>query len=138
MAYAAGKDTVFKLDNSGGTLQTLTAYVESLQAAVQKIALLETTTMGDSAKDFITGLKEGDFTISGPWEGATMDAHLGGLLGNSATSSFEIHPAGTGSGLPKYTGECWLESYDISSTVDGLVEYTAKFVCSGAVTRGTN
>jgi hypothetical protein len=140
VAFSAGKALVFKLDNAAGSLQTLTAYVKSCDFPVQDIDTLDTTVFGLSSRTYIVGLKSGKFTISGPQD-PTMDAHLSGILsGLSAggSCSFEIHPAGTASGAPKYTGECFLTSYKPAAQVDGLWEYSAEFTVTGDVTRGTN
>ena len=139
MAFVAGKGSVFKLDNGAGSIQDLSAYVDTMEFT-PTIDTLETTTFGDSAKDFIVGLKDGTFSVGGKWD-ATLDAHMNGIddgLSAGGSVSYEIHPAGTASGTPKYTGECYLTSYTTSSDVACVVTWSAEFQATGTITRGTN
>lgn len=139
MAFVAGKGSAFKLDNSAGTLTDLSQYCDSVEFSTP-IDTLETTTFGDAAKDFVVGLKDGTVSLGGKWD-ATLDAHMNGIYGGisgGATTTFEVHPAGTGSGTPKYSGECYLTSYQVSSGVADLVTWSAELQVSGAITRGTN
>jgi hypothetical protein len=97
----------------------------------------ETTTLGDSSKSYIVGLKDATISISGLWD-STLDAILGVVVGQSATLSYEYSPEGTGSGKIKYTGECILTSYSQSSPVGDVVGFSADLQVSGDVTRGTH
>lgn len=136
MAYTHGKNSVFKVDNSGGTLTDISAYLDNVDFPIS-VETAETTTFGDSAKDYIVGLKDATVSISGVWD-ATPDAHLAGILGQAATVTVEWSPAGTSSGNPKYTAEAILTSYSIPSSVGDKVTFSAEFQVSGAVTRGTH
>ena len=136
MAFVHGKDSVFKLDNSGGTLTDISSYVNSVDFP-ETADVAETSTLGSSAKSYIVGLKDATLSIAGLWD-STVDGILGAVVGQSATLSFEYSPEGTGSGAIKYTGECILTSYSQSSPVGDVVSYSADFQVSGAVTRGTH
>jgi len=119
MAFVHGKDSVFKLDNSGGSLTDISTYVNSV--------------------DFpeTVGLKDATLSISGLWD-STLDGILGAVVGQSATLSFEYSPEGTGSGAVQYTGECILTSYSQSSPVGDVVGFSADMQVSGDVTRATH
>mgnify|MGYP001343791101 FL=1 len=136
MAFVHGKDSVFKLDNSGGTLTDISSYVNSVDFP-ETADVAETSTLGSSAKSYIVGLKDATLSIAGLWD-STVDGILGAVVGQSSTLSFEYSPEGTGSGAIKYTGECILTSYSQSSPVGDVVSYSADFQVSGAVTRGTH
>jgi predicted secreted protein len=133
--FTHGKSTSFKLDNAGGTLtdisNTLTdvGFPESIETA-------ETTSFGSSAKTYIVGLTDATVSLSGNFD-ATVDAHIAGVLGQSATLSFEYGPEGTTTGQVKYTGEAILTSYEKSGAVGDVVTYSAELQVTGAVTRGT-
>ena len=73
-------------------------------------------------------------SISGMYD-ATVDGYLKGGA-EPASRSFEYQPTGT-SGESKYTGECILTSYSLSSPVGDVVTFTADFQVTGDVTRGT-
>lgn len=136
MAHA-GYNGVVKLDASpGGSLTDYSAYCNSLDVSTP-VDLFDTTAFGDSSRErAVAGLKDFSFTVSGDAD-ATFIAVLAGLRGSSQTVSYELGPTGSTAGYIKYTGECMLESFDVSASVDDKVTYTASFQGSGAVTIGT-
>src|SRR5262245_38125659 len=115
MAFVHGKKTVFKLDNSAGTLVDLSAYIN--QSSLQRLQdLLDTTCFGATAKTYITGFPDAKIPFGGFWD-ATLDAHMDGVMsainaGTLASASFELYPEGNTSGKVKYSGEALLISYE--------------------------
>ena len=136
MAFTHGKDSVFKLDNSGGTLTDISSYVNNVDFP-ETSDVSETTTLGADNKTYIAGLKDATISLSGLWD-STADAIFGAVVGQSATLSFEYSPEGTTGGNVKYEGEAILTSYAISSPVGDAVGYSADLQVSGAITRGTH
>lgn len=136
MAFVHGKDSVFKLDNSGGTLTDISSYVNNVDFP-QTADIAETSVLGATNKTYIVGLKDASMSISGLWD-STLDGILGAVVGQSDTLSFEYSPEGTGSGAVKYTGEAICTSYGPTSPVGDVVSYSADFQVTGAVTRGTH
>tara|TARA_R100000773_G_scaffold16961_1_gene15481 strand:- start:131 stop:541 length:411 start_codon:yes stop_codon:yes gene_type:complete len=136
MAFVHGKDSVFKLDNAGGALTDISAFVNSVDFP-ETADVAETTTLGDSSKSYIVGLKDATISLAGLYD-STLDAILGAVVGQSATLSFEYSPEGTTGGNVKYTGECILTSYSLSSPVGDVVGFSADLQVSGDVTRGTH
>ena len=136
MAFVHGKDSVFKLDNSGGSLTDISTYVNSVDFP-QTADVAETTTLGDGSKTYIVGLKDSTISLAGLWD-STADGIFGAVVGQSATLSFEYSPEGTTSGNVKYTGEAILTSYSKNSLVGDVVSYSADFQVSGDVTRATH
>lgn len=135
MAFVHGKDSVFKIDNAAGSLTNISTYVKDCSLA-QSVDVPETSTFGDNAKTFITGLSSATFSINGLFD-PTVNTVLAGITGSSTTKSFEYGPAGSTAGLPKYTGEAILTSYGVSGDVSDAVQFTAEFQITGAVTLGT-
>lgn len=136
MAFVHGKDSVFKIDNSGGSLTDISAYVNSVDMP-QTVDVAETTVLGKDNKTYIVGLKDATISLAGLWD-STVDGIFGAVLGQSATLSFEYSPEGTSSGKVKYTGEAILTSYSKNSPVGDVVSYSADLQVSDAVTRGTH
>lgn len=136
MAFTHGKDSVFKLDNSGGSLTDISAYVNNVDFP-ETVDVAETTVLGKDNKTYIVGLKDATISLSGLWD-STADAIFGAVLGQSATLSFEYSPEGTSSGKVKYTGETILTNYAISSPVGDVVAYSADLQVSDSITRGTH
>ena len=137
MAFVHGKTAVFKLDDSGGTLRDLSAYLNDV-GFPRNIDTAETTTFGvsGSSKTYIVGFNDATISVSGLFD-ATADGYLAGVLGQSATLSFEYGPAGSTGGNIKYSGECIMTSYEVSASVGDAVQATAQFQVTGVITRGT-
>lgn len=135
MAFVHGKSTDFRIDNSGGTLTDISAYCDSVDFP-QSVETAETTTFGDSNKDYIVGLKDSTISFSGKWDSA-LDAILAPILGQAASVSFQYGPAGSTVTNIKYTGECFLTSYQVTGSVGDVVTFSAEAQVTGAVTRGT-
>jgi len=133
MAFAHGKNTVFKIDNSVGALTDISAYLTDVDLP-QSAKTAETTTFGALADTFVAGTKNATISVSGNFD-ATADAVLAAILG--LIGSFEYGPTGSTAGMIKYTGECLCTAYSIKGAVGGLVQATASFQVSGAVTRAT-
>ena len=139
MAFTHGKGAVFKLDNAAGTLQTLTAFVDSIEFD-NSVDTAETTTMGSEVKTYLSGQSDSTVSITGKFDGtAATGPHviLSGLVGLEATSSFEIGPEGSTTGKQKILGECFLTDYKTSAPVGDVVTFSADFQVTGAVTYTT-
>lgn len=137
MAFRHGKNAVFKVDNSGGTLTDISAYLDDISMP-RSIETAETTTFGvtGGAKTYVVGLNDATISVSGKYD-STVDAHLAGILGQEASVSFEYGAAGNTVGYIKFTGECFLTKYDLKSPVGDVVTFSADFQISGQVTRAT-
>ena len=137
MAFRHGKNSSFKVDNSGGTLTDISAYLTDVSMP-RSIETAETTTFGvtGGSKTYVLGLNDATVSISGRFD-STVDAHLAGILGQEASVSFEYGPEGTTAGRVKYTGEAYMTKYDTSAPVGDVVSFSADFQVTGAVTRTT-
>jgi len=134
MAFEHGKTTVFKVDNSGGTLTDISAYCNNVDFP-REVNADETTCFGSNDRTYIVGLRTATISVSGFWD-STLDGVIGQIVGTAA-GSFEYGPQGSTAGEIKYTGEAILTSYGQTSPVDGPASWTAEFQITGGVTRGT-
>lgn len=136
MAFVHGKNTVFKIDDSGGSLRDISAYLDNVDFP-QTVETAEVTTFGDAAKEYIVGLKDATISISGSYDpGSALDGYLSGIVGDDP-GTFEYGPQGSTGGYVKYTGECILTSYQITGSVGDKVAFSAEFQVTGAVSRTT-
>lgn len=133
--FRHGKSTVFKVDNAAGTLTDISNTLTDVSFP-QSIDTAETSAFGSSAKSYVIGLTDATLSVSGQFD-ATVDAHLAGILAHADTKSFEYGPEGSTVGMVKYTGECWMTSYEKSGAVGDVVSFSAEFQVTGAVTRAT-
>lgn len=138
MAATHGYKAVIKVADSGATLRDLTGYISS--TGLQRLAdMAETTVLGASAKTYIPGQTDGTIPLEGNFD-PTADGYLAGILGYETAVAFEYYPAGepVGSTKPKYSGSCFLASYDIETGVDDKASISGELQITGTVTRATS
>ena len=140
MAFKAGKGAHVLIDSIAGSLVDVTAYADSMSFP-QPVDTIETTTFGDTAKDFIPGLTDGgQFQVSGPLDvalGTFVAAIKAGQSAGSATSTINFSPGGSVAGQIKVSCETYISAYDISVDVAGRVNYSSTWQITGAVTNST-
>jgi hypothetical protein len=138
MPFVHGRTTYFRIDNAAGTLVDLSPFCDNVDFP-QVVETAETTTFGDTSKDYIVGLRDATISIAGKWDGAvgTVDPTLAGILGLAASQTFEYGPSGSTVGNVRYTGECFCTSYQITGAVGDVVTFSAEFQVTGNVTRNT-
>lgn len=136
-----GKDSVFSVeDSAASTLRDLSSNLTNV-AFGRSNDLHDTTAFGAEGHTFIAGLTNGTITLTG-WADTTATTGtltvLDSLLGLDAiTVGWEYGPLGNGSGAVKYSGECVLESLEVSDPIADLVSFVATLRISGDVTKGT-
>lgn len=104
------------------------------------VDLAETSAFGTFDKTFVVGMREGRLSVGGMFSASAateVDPVLAGILGQEASVTFEYGPEGSTTGRVRYTGECYLTSYEVSSPIGDMVSLTAEFAVTGAVTRNT-
>lgn len=141
MTFFDSKVSVFKLDDSAGTLRTLTSYLDTVDGLPGGRNLDNVTALGDQGTKSIPSIQDNKFNITGHYDStATTGPHavLSGLLAATATATYEYSPEGTTVGTPKASGECWCTSYVITSKVGNKVTFKADFQIDGVNTNGTN
>lgn len=140
MAFAHSKDSVFSMDDSGGTLRALTAFTDSVSGLPGGRGLSSVTAFGDLGEKNIPSTANVTFSAGGSWDNTATtgpDAVLSSLRTATATASFEWGPEGATTGDIKYSGECWLTDYTTDTSVTNKVTWQASFQVDGVVTRGT-
>lgn len=145
MAFVHGKSALFKLDNGNSTptLTDISAYISDISFPRQ-LDTPETTTFGNSAKTYLTGLADSSISISGMYD-ATLDANLQTAITNLQAGTISIlnfqyqtNSGAVSSTNPKWTGTCIIKSYEIKSAVADVVSFSLELQVSGAITRATS
>ena len=134
----AGKTEV-KFDDNGGTLRSMTAYVDTIEPVGKEFDQLDVTSFADTAERVIAGIElSQEFAVEGHFDDTATTgpdavfAPLPGTLG-----SFEFFPVGTSGGDRKFSCETLCLSYKITGRVKERVNYTARFKQDNAMTVGT-
>lgn len=140
MAFTHGKDAGFKIDDSGGTLRTLSTYISSVQGLPGGRGLSPLPHFGDQGVKSIPGLVNVQFSIAGSFDSTVTTgpyAVLNSLRTATATATFEYGPEGVTSGKVKLSGECWLTELTFDASVEEKVSFAATFQVDGTVSSGT-
>lgn len=136
MSAVHGKNTVVKIDDSGGTLRDITNQVtqSSLNRNAQEI---DVTAYADTSREYILDFPDAMFNFEGN-AAATVMGYLHGILGQDATVSVEYGPEGSGTGKRKFTFEGRLTQLNESGQAVGSQnKFTAAVRVTGAITLGT-
>lgn len=128
-----GKSTNFSLDDTGGTSRDLSDVLVSVDFP-EVVETGTVTAFGATYQSYIVGLRDATISVSGIWD-STVDGYIIGT--EPATRTFIFGPAGSTSGYVKYTGECILTNYSVSSPVADVVTFSMDLQCTGGVTRTT-
>jgi predicted secreted protein len=138
--FRHGKSARFELDNAAGTLVELSDVIEDISFS-QSLETAETTTMGNSAKTYITGLSDATISVSGKFD-ATIDAQINAVQagladGTIASSSwtYRANSGTVGAGNPEYQGEALITSYEVSASVGDVVTFSLELQVTGAIVR---
>lgn len=138
MAEAHGKDAVFKIDNSAGSLTDMTAFVTSVSHG-RTGETHDITTFGNSWREFLAGLKDGgEVTIEGNFDAASGASHDVFKATVAETRSVEILPLGSGTGDPLIQFESIGTNYGFSPAVDDKISFTCTVKVTGAITDAVN
>ena len=140
MAFFDSSRSKFLLDDTAGTLRDLSVYVTEIDGLPGTRGLHETTGMSDKGTVFLPDVEDSRVALRGLFNDTASsgpDAVLGPLRTHGSAVDFEYAPEGTYSGSIKYSGVCWVESYELRSRVGKLVEWTALMRVDGVVVRGT-
>lgn len=140
MAFVHGKNAYIQLDNSAGTLTSLTSISNEVSYS-QSIETAETSVFGTSAKTYITGQNDATISISGLFD-ATSASVIEGTIdaliaGTNASATLVFGPEGNGTGKKKITCETIVTSYEISAAVGDVVSLSVELQRTGASTIGT-
>lgn len=139
MAFKAGYLGDFRLDNAAGTLTQISPYIDNVSNS-QTQESLDVSALGTAFKAYISGMRDGNFSISGPYD-VTIWTHLTALAAayaaGTASSTFQWGPGGSVAGQAKTTGECIVTDITHNGAVTGRAEWSATLQITGAVTNST-
>jgi hypothetical protein len=133
MATITGSSGIVKAVTSGGSVANV-GEVQSYNLSSSADSI-EDTAMGDTARTYKAGLKNHTLSIEARFDesdSAQADLQAG------ETIDWEVHPEGTGTGTPVYSGSGVVTSSSFNATFDGLVEASFEVQVSGDYTKGTN
>lgn len=138
MAYAIGKNAVFKLDNAAGTLVDLSQDVQDI-GPTWEVENLDVTTLGQAGRKNLNGLENHSFSVTYLYDRTAARAYLHNraIFNHANTQTFEIYPEGTTTGYPKDSGECRVTRISNPIAVGDVMKFTVDYKVDGVITLGT-
>ena len=136
MSFFDSKVSKFLIDDTGSVQRDLSAYITQVGGLLGTRSLNDVTALGDSGAKFIPGLQRVTIDLSGMFDDTATsgpDAVLGPLRTHTSAVDFEYGPEGSATGHVKYSGTCWIVSYDLRGRVGRLVGWSATLQAEGTV-----
>lgn len=134
-----GKKSYFAIEDSGAvTLRNIGVHCDSITLD-RDVDMADSTTIGNESKTFVPGLDGAEIALAGKWDSLAStgpDTVLAGDLAAKVQVGFEYGPEGNTAGNVKYSGECFVKKYSVSTPLEGIVKFSATCTITGAVTRG--
>ena len=134
-----GKDSYFALeDSAAAVLRNIGVHCDSITLDLD-IDMAETTTIGAESKTWLPGLDGAEISLGGKWDSVAVtgpDVVLGPNFSTKVRVAFEYGPEGNAAAAVKYSGECYVSKYQISTPLEGVVKFSATIKVDGAVARG--
>ena len=127
----------FEVDNTGGTLINISAFVDGVSPVGDVITWIDVTQFTDTSERIIAGIRPAqEFTIRGFFDdAANADPLLAPLIGTIGTVRFG--PEGTSSGSRRLQAEALAIFYNPAGEVKGAARYEMGFKLDGSMTVGT-
>lgn len=138
MANKTDLDVRVKIDNSGGTLTDITAYLTS--ASIRSaLDILEDTALSNEEKSYVAGKAGATLPLAG-MVNSTTDGIFGPLIGNrtSITKTIEFRAYATnstGSVGRFYNGEVWPTNVEFSGSLNSMQTFSVDTTFDGAINR---
>ena len=129
MAFVHGKNSYISVDATD-----ISSYTDGVTHD-RSVDTAETSAFGDDDKTFIAGLEDGSFSLNGHWDAALATAADGAFDG--AVVAIIYGPAGSGSGLTRYTCNALITNYSETSSVSDRVNWSVSLQRTGALTKDT-
>lgn len=135
------EQSYFAFDDTGGTLRNVGQYLNELTGLPATGSLREITASGDTTgKKWKRSLEDISFGGRGMYENTVITGIHEVMADNrtqNTTRTFEYGPEGNDSGLPRYTGECFLLAYTEPMRIGDLVRVEFQCQVNGGVTVDT-
>ena len=128
--------TVFKITDTGASLRDVSAFITQLDGLPGPRELNDATGLNKTGREFHPTLQNAPFTIEFMWSDDALvgpDTVFGPLRTHTSPTAFEYYPKGGAS--PKYSGNCWVRNWQITTRVGSLLVGRAECQVNGTVTR---
>ena len=123
MAKQTGLGDYLAVDDSGGSARDISNDIGDYGINISQ-ELIETTGLDKSARERITGMSDGDVTLTGFFNAASNKSH-DVFKTRTGTRTFDLRIGGNTSSNPKLTMEMLVANYNITRGSGGELNWTA-------------
>lgn len=134
LTFKHGKAAYLKISVTGSTV-VLSSGLDDI-GYDREVETADVTTFGDNDRNFLPGLRNGTFSLSGHWA-STYAATIEAMIGGSTLPTVRFGPQGSASGSPYRSVSTIITGYSIGAPVDDKVSMSLSLQMSGAVSTGT-
>ena len=124
MAKQTGLGDYVAVDDSGGTVRDISNDISGGYGINIAQDLLETTGLDKSARERLTGMSDGDVTLTGTFNAASNKSH-DVFKTRTTARTFDLRVGGNTSGYPKLAMEMVIANYNIARDSAGVLTWTA-------------
>ena len=124
MAIQTGLGDYVAVDDSGGTVRDISNDISGGYGINVAQELLDTTGLDKSARERLTGMSDGDVTLTGTFNPASNKSH-DVFKTRTTARTVDIRIGGNTSGYPKLAMEMMVASYNIARDTSGTLTWTA-------------
>jgi hypothetical protein len=125
MAKQTGLGDYLAIDDSGGTARDISNDIGDYGINLSQ-ELLDTTGLDKSARERLTGISDGDMTVTGFFNAASNKSH-DVMKTPTGTRTVDLRIGGNSSSNPKLAMEMLLASYNVTRATGGAQTFTAVF-----------
>ena len=124
MAKQTGLGDYVAVDDSGGTVRDISNDISGGYGINIAQDLLETTGLDKSARERLTGMSDGDVTLTGTFNAASNKSR-DVFKTRTTARTFDLRVGGNTSGYPKLAMEMVIANYNIARDSAGVLTWTA-------------
>ena len=135
MAFFDSTISRFHIDDTAGVSHDLSTSITEIEGIPGSRSMIEVTSLSDDGYTYVGGAPHSTIRLAGIFDDGS-DAVLVALLSHSSAVEFSYAPVGASPGDVKYSGRCWLEMYEVSSSAGDRVGFTATLRVDGSIVRG--
>ncbi len=135
MAFGAGTAAKLWVSSVTGLDTDLSPYITKIDLKMI-VDEIETTTLGNTERQYITGFKSANISGEGVWD-PSADNVLFGQRGATA-NTVRYSPQGTATGKIFYSGAAVQTDYSPPTDVQNAVTFTFAYRVTNGLTRGTH
>lgn len=138
MPFSHGSKAKVSLDNSAGTLTDISSYVTNISMP-RSLDTSDASVLGLTSKQYVVGMDDATVSLDCKFD-PVIDALLDGIkYGTAAGTSLTLRydPQGSTTGLPRYTMECWLTSFEVNTPIGDVASISVSLQVTGGITRST-